>query len=531
MSYTPQTYTFSAATSNEAHSVTDITSVLSLLPDNTSKEITPRDVRDAIVSTWESSVIRYTSDGSTPYIGVDRNDVKDIKLLLGKKELSSTSVMSSMLLNSSDSDIFVYNFRSDSAPRQDTRMTFLAGTPSSNLFASGPYIQAVYVSSPSMISLQLVNPATYGTINIRSGFSASLSLNNLTWPSPSYISDVLASPTTASSSNSTTLFLAVRAGSSLELVKYTAGGGTLGSAGSATTILGSPVTVNGFNLEYSNSSPTIATFGGIALGSTFSDVPLIQMIESMLYPNLPPAAIVVINTTLNDNNTLERKHTPSGSAAITISYTIILTKKTNNITSNTISLIRQSTAFSPSGGFPVLTLSGSGLVTSTFGPYSIGINGSQISSYTDKSVFTFSSRPSDGTLSSTYSTFFEVVWPYFYGFSATASGVAGTIQTYALGSDYAASKIVKRIDTRGSQSVFVNGTGYQHFMYPSLYGTLSSILDGNSYTEYTHNSTSVWTYSIASVDSPNGFWSARQYYIYRKTIESTSPTQLYKFNF
>ena len=100
MSYTPQTYTFSAATSNEAHSVTDITSVLSLLPDNTSKEITPRDVRDAIVSTWESSVIRYTSDGSTPYIGVDRNDVKDIKLLLGKKELSSTSVMSSMLLNS-----------------------------------------------------------------------------------------------------------------------------------------------------------------------------------------------------------------------------------------------------------------------------------------------------------------------------------------------------------------------------------------------------------------------------------------------
>jgi hypothetical protein len=530
MSYTPQTYTFSAATTNEAHSVTDITSVLSLLPDNTSKEITPRDVRDAIVSTWESSVIRYTSDGSTPYIGVDRNDVKDIKLFLGKKELSSSSIMSSMLLNS-DSDIFVYNLKSDSATSQDTKMTFLAGTPSSNLFASGPYIKATYVSSPSMISLNLVNPATQGSINILSGFSASISINNLSWPSPSYISDVLSSPTTASSSSTSTLFLAVRAGSTLELVKYSPGGSTLGSAGSATTILGSPVTVNGFNLEYSNSSPTIATFGGIALGSTFSNVPLIQMIESMLYPDLPPAAIVVINTALNDNNTLERRHSPSGSAAITISYTVILTKKTSNITSVNLSLIRHLTGFSPSGGWPVLTLSGSGLVTSSFGPYSIGINGSQISSYTDKSVFTFSCNPSDGTLSSTYSTSFELVWPYFYGFSTTASGVAATIQSYALGSDISSGKMTKRIDTKGTQSVFFNGFGYQHFMYPSLYGTLSSILDGNDYTEYIHNSTSVWTYSIASVDSPSSYWNGRQYYVYRKTIESTSPVQLYKFNF
>lgn len=531
MSYIPQTYTFSAATSNEAHSVTDITTVLSLLPDNTSKEITPRDVRDAIASTWESSVIRYTSDGSTSYIGVDRGDVKDIKLLLGKKQLSSSNVMSSMLLNSSDSDIFVYNFKSDSAVTQDTKMTFLAGTPSSNLFASGPYIKATYVTSPSMISLNLINPATFGTINIISGFSASISLNNLSWPSPSYISDVLASPTTASASNSTTLFLAVRAGSTLELVKYTAGGGTLGSPGSATTIFGSPVTVNGFNLEYSNNSPTIATFGGIPIGSTFSNVPLIQMIESMLYPELPPSAIVVINTVLNPNSTLERRHT--GSPAITINYSIILTRKTNNITSNTISLIRHTTAFSPSGGWPTLTLSGSGLVTQTFGPYTVGINGSQISSYTDRSVFTFSSRPSDGTLSSTYSTNFEVVWPYFYGFSVTASGLAANIQANALGTDYSAGKIVKRVDTQTDQELFFNGTGYQHFMYPSLYGTVSSILDGNNYTEYTHNSTSVWTYSLATLDSPQGssYWLARQYYVYRKTIESTSPTQLYKFNF
>jgi hypothetical protein len=124
-----------------------------------------------------------------------------------------------------------------------------------------------------------------------------------------------------------------------------------------------------------------------------------------------------------------------------------------------------------------------------------------------------------------------LVWPYFYGFSTTASGVAATIQSYALGSDISSGKMTKRIDTKGTQSVFFNGFGYQHFMYPSLYGTLSSILDGNDYTEYIHNSTSVWTYSIASVDSPSSYWNGRQYYVYRKTIESTSPVQLYKFNF
>ena len=91
MPFIVPTYSVSPGTSQEASSKASITDVLTVLLDNTSKEITPRDVRDAVFSAWESSVIRYTTDGTTPYIGIDRNDVKDVKLFLGKKDIRSVT--------------------------------------------------------------------------------------------------------------------------------------------------------------------------------------------------------------------------------------------------------------------------------------------------------------------------------------------------------------------------------------------------------------------------------------------------------
>jgi hypothetical protein len=527
MSYILATYSEAIGTTTEAVSKTAILDVLSLLPDNTSKEITPRDVRDAILSTWETSAIRYTSNGTDAYIGVDRDDVKDIKLLLGKKEISGSTILSTTLTGS-DTDIFLYNFKSDSAVTQDLKISLLAGS-SASFFSLAPYFKSSYVPSfGGYLSLDIVNPSNYGTINIQSGGSASITLNNLKFPSPNYISNITGNPSSASASISTDLFLVVRSNNNLELATYQSGGGILGTPNTQTDIFGSPVLLNGVPLEYTNLIPTVATFGGISLGSTFSNVPLSTMITSMLYPDYPPIATIAITTTSNGplsyNNSLERRH---GVAGITITYTYTLTKLTNDITSTSFLLIRNSTSV---GSFPNTTLSGSGLVTQTYPGNTVNIPGSVIAAVLGKSVFTFSVSPNDGILPpTTNSTSFEVVYPYFYGFSSTSSNNQATTQLYAM------AETTKRIDIRGSQSLALSGSGYLHFIYPSSYGTLSNILDGNDFVEYTHGSLGTWIYSTQSLNSPTdpaSYWSSGSFYVYRKTLETTiPPSQIYKFNF
>ena len=546
MPYTIATYSINVGTSQESQSKTSITDVLSILLDNTSKEITPRDVRDAIFSSWESSVIRYTSNGTYPYIGIDRGDVKDIKLFLGKKSHSSSLIMTDDLINS-DTDIFFFNLKSDSAVTQDLKIGFLAGA-SPSMYYTSPYLKSSYVSSNGgYISLDLVNPATYGTIGIQSGFSASITINNLTWPSRNYINNLVANPSNALSASASDLFLAVRSSGAIELLTYSSNGGTLGSPGSPTTILGSPVTVNGNSLEYTNLTPIVATFGGISIGSTFSNVSLIDMISAMLYPYLEPLSTLTINSVdygsgpvpLSYNNTVERKHQPNSTPAITINYGFTITKRTFNVSTTNFLLKREVTTFSPSGGWPIITLSGSGLLTQTYTGYSVGINGSLIASGTNvRNIFTFSCNVSDGTSSSTASTFFETVYPYFYGFGTTASTTS--IMSNQLGTDYSSGYISKRIDKKTNQILSVNSyalpndEGYLHFMYPAVYGTLSNIQDGNDYVEYSHGSSGIWTYATVSITHPNGssYWTGVNYYVYRKTVLSlVPPSQNYKFNF
>ena len=67
----------------------DMLSVLKDLPDNTHKLISPRDVRDAFLSTWANSPFKQTKTISgIEYIGLDSGnpadrDIKE-KIFLGK---------------------------------------------------------------------------------------------------------------------------------------------------------------------------------------------------------------------------------------------------------------------------------------------------------------------------------------------------------------------------------------------------------------------------------------------------------------
>ena len=104
------TYSIFPNTTQEANSFNNISDVLTVIPDNTQKLINPRDVRDAIFSNWENTVIRYTSNTSgTQYIGIAREDIKD-KLFFGKKSLHNCLLFFNKFLIFCNSLKFLENF-------------------------------------------------------------------------------------------------------------------------------------------------------------------------------------------------------------------------------------------------------------------------------------------------------------------------------------------------------------------------------------------------------------------------------------
>ena len=514
-------YTFSEypATTYYAQNKTALQDVLQLLPDNTSKEITPRDVRDAVLSAWESNVFKYSSVSGTEYIGFTRDEIKDKKIFFGKKQISGSNIMSSALLSSTETDIFLYNTKSDSNASQNFRMVLLAGTNSS-LFGLAPYIQSTQVSGGNpYISLNLINPATYGTIPIQSGSSASVVINDLYWPSTSQVLASIASPSASSGSD---LFLVMSSPNNLELKTYTSLGGNLGSVGGTTSILGT-TTLNGYGLEYTNPKPIVQSIGGVSVGTTFNNLPFQLLFDQILYPELGPFALMNITTPLSQNRTLERDH--ANPTSVAISYT--LTKRTFNITGT--SLIAQR----PDGMYPISasgpSLAGSGLTTSN-NTYTYTVQNSDINANTQSGVFTFSVVPNDGTYSFTASQTVEFVYPYIYSFNTTDySLISGNIPSIL-------SSYTKIINTYGSQSVPLSNPTtpqYLYFMYPSHYGLLSEILDGNGFSESLSGVGASWTFSqnVAVTDPASSNWS-HPFNIYKKTQLSTMPTsQDYKFNF
>jgi hypothetical protein len=502
-------YTFSEALSTSYYSEnkTTLTEVLQLLPDNTNKLITPRDVRDAVFSSWESSVFRYVNVSGVEYIGLFRDEIKDKKILFGKKQISGTNVLDSSLLNSTTADIFFYNTKSDANASQNFRAVFLAGTNSS-LFGSAPYLQATQVTSPAFISLNLVNPATQGTIALQSGSSASVVINNLNFPSTSQVAAQIANP---SASVSGDLFLAVRSGN-IELLTYASSATNLGSPGSTTTIQGNTVTVNGYSLEYTNNTPMLISVGGLSAGSTFSEVPIQLMFDKILYPVLPPFATISIT-----NGIRERRH--DSPDTVTINYTV--TKRTYPIQTNDI-------FYTTANGLDSSSISGQ-ISNGTYTYNNLPVSNTDISSNSNSGLFTFSVSLYDGTASFVASQTVEFVYPYIWSYSDADYLMTGG----DIGNLFNNEPYTKVLASYGSQSIPIS-TGstekYIFFMYPSIYGALTAIKDGNDFSESLVGGS--WTYSLnVSISEQSSRWSTN-YNIYKKTQKVIiNPSQIYKFIF
>ena len=155
---------------------------LNNLPNNTAQLIVPEDLRDAVYTIWENvSFKRITATGSsTSFIGIGGQNHTDeylsgadgLKLLLGKPELSGSETMSPTLLDYStnDTDVFIYNLKPDNfggggADQQLTKMTFLAGDNSNNLFLTSPYLMAQQRVGATAVDFTIYNEAGKITID------------------------------------------------------------------------------------------------------------------------------------------------------------------------------------------------------------------------------------------------------------------------------------------------------------------------------------------------------------------------------
>lgn len=479
------TYSINIGNTTEAVSFNNISAMLNGLPNNTNRQITPRDVRNAVFSNWEMTIFKYTTAGTNEYIGIDRDDIKD-KIFIGKKKLNTTNIISNTLA-SSDVDIFFYNTKSDTASSQTTKIQFLGGDDAS-IHQYAPYlsVQKVAGLTPSLsLTLAHTNPFG-GDFNFQAGNDGRISLNNLVFPSVNELSLMGSNQVI-----STDRFLVRTQAGFVELKTASFSSATLPT--------------------FTDALPTPVDFGGIPAGSTFSNVPLEEMIRQMLYPYLGPLASILIT-----NSVRERNHVASD----IVNYEYTLTKRTAPVTSQ----ITFDGATPPIAPVVGPSIGGSSFVTNTY-TASQTLTNVQIQNSTS-GTFTFSVIVTDGTQSSTASQQVNYVYPYYYGFSPTTSSPEAQI---------ASGTFSKLIDVYASQSVALAGTGYLHFCYPETYGDINEIYDSNGFLLYQGGSASTsWTYStVGPVSSELGIWSGVSYRIYRTTSQVTIPlpSELYEFNF
>jgi len=125
--------------------------------------------------------------------------------------------------------------------------------------------------------------------------------------------------------------------------------------------------------------------------------------------------------------------------------------------------------------------------------------------------------PTDGSILST-SRNYSYVYPFYYGATSTdlSSATGTTLETY----------LTKLTQTKGTKSVTLVATSeYLYFGYPSRYGDLSTIKDGNNF-----DVTSNFTKYTITIDGGNG-WNSVSYYLYRSTTTTTITSQTYTFTF
>jgi len=454
------TYSINPGSPTEAYKLNSLQDVMNGLPDNLEKLVSPHDLRNATFTVWENIILKETIISGLTYTGYNDFPGQTIsqKIYIGKKQRSGLDIMTDALLNS-DTDLFFYNNKKDSNTNQNTKISILAGTTVSN-FPRAPYIEARQVTSPSTIDLYITNTGTSSKIAID---SPTVNIKDLNYPS------AIGSPNT--------LLRHDGAGNGMWASPTVS---SIIAPGVTVSIIGSPVLVNGFPLEYTNSFPSQITVGGILVGTTFSTVSFVDMFNKLFYPYLVPVVSLTASVLVYEY----------GSTFIPQLYWNIQSK-TNAVTSATLSGVIAPILAPPT--IPAMTTTGGALT-------SINIT-------TTNPTTTWILSAFDGTASSTTSITANRIYPFFYGMS-TNNSLAGVTLYTSLTKDVSGYSGIKTYTYTGNNK-------YSYFVYPVSYGLLTQIQDENLNTVYSGGSGS-FTYSIIAVSStllPNNY--STNYYAYK----------------
>lgn len=448
------------------------------LPDNKEGLINPDDLRDFFLSILSSTIFKVTSvtQSNVSYIGIDtlnpnNNDLKNRKILLGKRSYQLNDIMTKDLIDS-DYDILFYNTKNDNQQQFTTKISILSGISN---FQNSPFIQSQTI---------------FGTTSVSFDFNSNGSINLSS-------SDILINdyklPNSASASNGKVISWQ---GDSMVYDNLTTQfPSTIGTSSQPLNIFGNPTNINGYDFSFTDNRRSPIEIGDIKFGTTFSDFSISEMLQRMVYQYLPPTSTIRLLPP-HEKGYVEFGELPS----VSLEFTIF--KRTLN--TNTTSLLNMTPGTFPAittQEYSSITATASGLITS-----SLNTNG-----------VTFSAIVSDGTQTNISSTNIRGVYPYFYGFSSPSINNSNL------------SQLVKLVEDKSDKDIIIQpGSGTFYFIYDNLYGDLDEILDQNDQPLIINDDFDVFTQTLSS---PSGLWVNKEFIVYRIPEFSTNIPIIFKFKY
>tara|TARA_B100000497_G_C7685295_1_gene415204 strand:- start:10 stop:1458 length:1449 start_codon:yes stop_codon:yes gene_type:complete len=479
------TFTINIGTDTEAK-YRGFDSILNDLYDNDVKYINPKYIRDAVLYTYEESVLKPTDvSGVIKYIGIDSEDPsnRDTKLkhFYGKRSFGGQDIMNTTLLDRSinDTDIFFYNTKEDTDVNiNSTKLSFLAGSDFS-LFDKAPYIKSTILDSSATQGLDIVNKN--GDINI-SSTSHNVNIDGVKFP--------LMSETPSNND----LMYWNSANDRLEFKEFTYSVASISSTGPV-NLLSANSFLNGYSLEFTDTTPLPKTWNdNLPMGSINVDESINTMLYKLIYEYLPPLVDLYLCSPY-DSGYIEI----GMNILVPIKYTI--TKRTNKIVNINLTNMISSTQLCPIIDDGFLTQSGNlnGVLTS----------GSTTNDFT---LTVIDDYDPPATVSDTVTL--NEVYPYFNGFGTSVNSL--NLNTYD-----------KIIEPEQNQKINIFGSGDYYFVYDSTYGDLVEILDETG-TDVISSS----TISLVILTSPDAYWGSKEFKCYKiSSVNITIPGEFYEFKF
>ncbi len=235
-------------------------------------------------------------------------------------------------------------------------------------------------------------------------------------------------------------------------------------------------------LRYTNDTPVITAIGGIAVGTTFNNEPVINMLTKLIYPYTKPTASVLVTP---NGGTYEK-----GKSVAVTALKVTAGKKSSAIASvvakqNSTVITTLTDGVASGGTFNVLPSGGISLTADT--------------------TFSGTVTDVDNGSTSANSSKFTFVDPYYYGVVADGTEITSDV----------VKSLTKDVKTKGAKTYkYTTNASCMVIAYPASYGVLKSALDPNNFENigsYTQNTVTV------ACESGNV-----SYYVYVKTASTVA---------